>query len=120
MADDAKKPVRLTLSQAKRIAAVVKRVEHTYHNSPPPPARGPLNNPNGLRVAKVRSGGIQAASGATMGVGQVELCNVGTDHVATPNGTVITVLNAGGSIAADRFVLIDDGPHFPWVVVDKC
>jgi hypothetical protein len=55
-----------------------------------------------------------------MGFGNVELCNVGTDRVAVPNGTVIEVSNAGGSIAADRFILIDDGPRGPWVVVDKC
>jgi hypothetical protein len=82
--------------------------------------RYPIGGRSRIRVAKVKTGGITAASGATMGFGNVELCNVGTDRVAVPNGTVIEVSNAGGSIAVDRFILIDDGPRGPWVVVDKC
>jgi len=116
------KRVYFTDRQAQRIVRAVKQVERGAggRGGGMVRARGAISNPNGLQLCKTKAGGISARASSTMGSGTVELYNLDSDLEATASGIEFAVANMGGAIPADTFVLVDDGPWMPWVVVVPC
>lgn len=121
MADDKKKPVLFSKADAKRIAAVVRRIEHAPRNGPLVRGRPPVTSLSGIRIAVVQSGGIDAVDGLTPGTGEVELYGYeGPGTAAFATGVIVTASNIGAAIAANKLCYVAEGDGGWHVVVVPC
>ena len=123
MAIDDKKPVTFNKAGAARIAAAVKRLEQMPRNDPTPRTVGPRGGTLvAVQVAKTGVGGISAMAGSTVGIGNVALyvCSEAGVLTAHPDYTAIPARNLGGAIAADKFVLLSEGPWGWWITAVVC
>lgn len=123
MAVDDKMPVYFNKAGAARIAAMAKRVEASPRNEPAPRAAGPRGGTLvAVQVAKTGASGIGAMSGSTVGIGNVTLytCSEAGVLTALAGYTAIPARNLGGAIAADKFVLLSEGPWGWWITAVVC
>ena len=106
MADDAKKPAIFSRASAKRIAAVVRRVEHASRNGPPPRGKYPVGDDGGGQVATVTTA-VTARSGSTAGAGVVTFQDLNSSGVYVAGLTGIAVKNPYSStIAVGKWVTL--------------
>lgn len=123
MATGDKKRAVFSEAGGQRIAAAVKRLEQTPRNGPTPATVGPRGGTLvAVQVAKTGGSGIPAMSDSTVGIGNVALyvCSEAGLLTAHPDYTAIPARNLGGAIAADKFVLLSEGPWGWWITAVVC
>lgn len=113
----------LSVEAIQKLAADHARLEREVHNVFRRLAafRNELQEP-GVVVGKTDGSGISAASGTTVGSGNVTIYTlpVGSTTIST-TGQTVTCYNVAGAVDANEYVLMarDDAGRY-WVVVERC